>query len=203
MTSHILLRRTAHLGAALLLVGGLAACGDDEPDPDARPSSTEPSGSTGLTESPEPTETEPAVDSATGEAFTGTSFTVTGPEGWALDARSPRVAQFDSGPPKGDQLDRRAFGLISVVVSDATGGTTLDDLASESVREEPRQPDTTVGGEPAYHLANDDQVFNTDEEFGVVRDGESIIVNVGLLGGTEKQRQRLLASVLATWQWSA
>ena len=36
-----------------------------------------------------------------------------------------------------------------------------------------------------------------------MRDGESIIVNVGLLGGTEKQRQRLLASVLATWQWSA
>ena len=94
MTSHILLRRTAHLGAALLLVGGLAACGDDEPDPDAGPSSTEPSGSTGLTESPEPTETEPAVERDRGGLH---RHVVHGDRtgGWALDARSPRVAQFN------------------------------------------------------------------------------------------------------------
>ena len=202
MTSQPLLRRAAHLGAALMLSGGLAACGDDEPGPGASPSSTETSESV-PTESPEPSETEPAVAPATGEVFEGTSFTVTGPEGWALDAQSSRVGQYNSGPPKGNQLDRRAFGLISVVVSEATGEATLDDLAAESVREDPRQPDTTVGGEPAYHLANDDQVFNTDEEFGLVRDGESIVVNVGLLGGTEKQRQKLVQSVLASWQWSS
>jgi hypothetical protein len=201
MTSHALLRRTAHLGASLLLAGGLAACGDDERGPGASPSSTTPSESTGPTESPESTES--AIAPATGEVFSGTSFTVTGPEGWTLDARSSRVGQFDSGPPKGNQLDRRAFGLISVVVSDTTGETTLDDLAAESVREDPRQPDTTVGGEPAYRLANDDQAFNTDEELGLVRGDESIVVNVALLGGTEKQRQKLLQSVLASWQWSS
>lgn len=201
MTSHALLRRTAHLGAGLLLAGGLAACGDDEPGPGASPSSATPSESTGPTESPEPTGS--AVAPATGEVFSGTSFTVTGPEGWSLDARSSRVGQFDSGPPKGNQLDRRAFGLISVVVSDTTGGTTLDDLAAESVREDPRRPDTTVAGEPAYRLANDDQAFNTDEELGLVRGDESIVVNVALLGGTEKQRQKLLQSVLASWQWSS
>ena len=201
MTSHAPLRRTALLGASLLLAGGLAACGDDDPGPDASPRSTTPSDSDGPTESPEPTEA--AVAPATGEVFSGTSFTVTGPEGWALDAQSSRVGQFDSGPPKGNQLDRRAFGLISVVVSDTTGETTLDDLAAESVREDPRQPDTTVGGEPAYRLANDDQAFNTDEELGLVRGEESIVVNVALLGGTEKQRQKLLQSVLASWQWSS
>jgi hypothetical protein len=202
MTSQPLLRRTAHLGAALLLAGGLAACGDDEPEPGATPSTTVPETST-PTESPEPSESEPAVDPATGEVFEGTSFTVTGPEGWSLDAQSTRVGQYDSGPPTGNQLARRVFGLISVVVSDATSGTTLDDLAAESVREDPRQADTTVGGEPAYRLANDDQAFNTDEELGLVRGEESIVVNVALLGGTEKQRQRLLQSVLASWQWSS
>ena len=202
MTSQPLLRRTAHLGAALLLAGGLAACGDDEPEPDAGPSTTVPETSA-PTESTEPSESGPAVDPATGEVFEGTSFTVTGPEGWALDAQSSRVGQFDSGPPKGNQLDRRVFGLISVVVSDTTGVTTLDDLAAESVREDPRQTDTTVGGEPAYRLANDDQAFNTDEELGLVRGEESIVVNVALLGGSEQQRQRLLQSVLASWQWSS
>jgi hypothetical protein len=202
MTSQPLLRRTAHLGAALLLAGGLAACGDDEPEPGARPSTPVPETSTPA-ESPEPSESEPAVDPATGEVFEGTSFTVTGPEGWSLDAQSTRVGQYDSGPPKGNQLARRVFGLISVVVSDATSGTTLDDLAAESVREDPRQADTTVGGEPAYRLANDDQAFNTDEELGLVRGEESIVVNVALLGGTEKQRQRLLQSVLASWQWGS
>lgn len=202
MTSQPLLRRTAQLGAALLLAGGLAACGDDEPEPDARPSTTVPETSA-PTESPEPSESGPAVDPATGEVFEGTSFTVTGPEGWSLDAQSARVGQYDSGPPKGNQLDRRVFGLISVVVSDTTGVTTLDDLAAESVREDPRQADTTVGGEPAYRLANDDQAFNTDEELGLVRGEESIVVNVALLGGSEPQRQRLLQSVLASWQWSS
>jgi hypothetical protein len=207
MTSQPLLRRTAHLGAALLLSGGLAACGDDEPEPGARPSTTVPETSA-PTESPEPSESEPAesepaVDPATGEVFEGTSFTVIGPDGWSLDAQSTRVGQYDSGPPKGNQLARRVFGLISVVVGDATSGTTLDDLAAESVREDPRQADTTVGGQPAYRLANEDQAFNTDEELGLVRGEESIVVNVALLGGSEKQRQRLLQSVLASWQWSS
>jgi hypothetical protein len=197
MTSQSLLRRTACLGAALLLAVGLAGCGDDEPDPVAGPTTADSS------ESPEPSESEPAVDPATGEVFEGTSFAVTGPEGWTLDARSSRVGQFDSGPPKGNQLERRVFGLISVVVNDTSGETTLDDLASESVRDEPRQPDVTVGGEPAYRMANDDQAFNTDEELGLVRGDESVVVNVSLLGGTEKQRQKLLLSVLASWQWSA
>ena len=203
MTSQTLLRRTAaHLGTALVLVGGLAACGGDEPAREATPSSSGPSDPPGGTESAEPSGADPAIDPATGEAFEGTSFTVVGPEGWTLNAQSSRVAQFDSGPPRGSQLDRRAFGLISVVVSDTAAGTTLDDLVAESVREEPRQADTAVGGEPAYHLANDDQVFTTDEEFGLVRGGESIVVNVGLLGGTRQQRQRVLESVLASWQWS-
>jgi len=205
MTSH-LRRRTAHLGAALLLGGLLAGCGED-PDPGAGPTgeSPSPSESSEPTEPTEPTESETAsgIGSASGETFDGGQFRVNGPEGWRMKVITPRVVRYSSGQPENNaQLAKRPHGLIYVDVSDVSGEPTLDELAEESVRSDPRRPDTTIDGEPAYHRANADQAFETQEEFGLWRDGQTIQVNLSLIGGTTKQRRTLVQSVLASWQWT-
>jgi len=209
MTSHTR-RRTAHLGAALLLGSLLAGCGD-EPVPGADPTagatgSPESSGSSEPSDSSEPTESvsDPGVAPASGETFEAAQFTVSSPDGWRMKVMSPRVVRYSSGKPKNNtQLAERAHGLVYVDVSDVSGEPTLDELADESVRNDPRRPDTTIDGEPAYHRANRDQGFETQEEFGLWRDGQTVRVNLSLIGGTTKQRQALVRSVLASWHWTS
>lgn len=208
MTSHTR-RRTAHLGAVLLIGSLLTGCGD-EPDPGNDPTAGA-SGSPESSESGEPSESSEPTESASdtgvapagGETFEADQFTVSGPEGWRMKVVSPRVVRYSSGEPKSNaQLARRPHGLVFVDVSDVSGEPTLDELAEESVRNDPRRPDTTIDGEPAYHRANRDQGFESQEEFGLWVVGQQVRVNFSLIGGTPKQRQTLVESVLASWQWS-
>jgi hypothetical protein len=208
MTSHTR-RRAAHLGAVLLLGSLLTGCGDD-PDPGTDPTAGA-SGSPGSSESGDPSESsgptesasDPGVAPAGGETFEADQFAVSGPEGWRMKVISPRVVRYGSGEPRNNaQLTKRPHGLVFVDVSDVSGEPTLDELADESVRNDPRRPDTTIDGEPAYHRANRDQGFETQEEFGLWRDGQQIRVNFSLIGGTRMQRQALVKSVLASWQWT-
>ena len=120
-----------------------------------------------------------------------------------MNVVTPRVVRYSSGKPKNHaQLAQRAHGLVYVDVTAVSGEPSLDELADESVRSDPRRPDATIGGNPAYHRANRDQAFETQEEFGLWRDGQTIQVNFSLIGGTTKQRRTLVQSVLASWQWA-
>ncbi|HEX6151213.1 hypothetical protein [Nocardioides sp.] len=210
MTNH-LRRCTARLGAVLLLASLLCGCGDDR---DAGPDAGASSGSSGSSESGEPAQpsasSDPAEPSetengsgASGEAFDAGQFTVNGPEGWRMGAVTSRTVRFSSGQPKNNaQLYKRPHGLVFVDVTDVSGEPTLDALVEESVRSEPRLPDGTIDGEPAYHLANRDQAFETQEQLGLWRDGQQIRIDFSLIGGSKKQRQALVQSVLDSWQWS-
>ncbi len=208
MTSH-LRRRSAHVAAALLLGSALAGCGDgtaQEPDPeptggtsgDVESEQAEPSESAGSSESSE--SSDPA---AAGETFDAGQFTVNGPEGWRMKVITERTVRFSSGQPKSNSaLYKKPHGLVFVDVTDVSGEPTLDQLAEESVRSEPRLPDATIDGEPAYHLANRDQGFETQEQLGLWREGQQIRIDFSLIGGSKRQRQALIQSVLASWQWS-
>jgi hypothetical protein len=205
MTSH-LWRRTAHLAAALLLGSALPGCGDDAAqEPDA-----EPTASTSGNAEIEPTEPSESPESsassappAGGEAFDAAQFTVNGPEGWRMKLVTERTVRFSSGQPTSSTaLYKRPHGLVFVDVTDVSGEPTLDQLAEESVRSEPRLPDATIAGEPAYHLANRDQGFETQEQLGLWREGQQIRIDFSLIGGSKRQRQTLVRSVLASWQWS-
>jgi hypothetical protein len=205
MTSH-LRRRIGHLAAALLLGSALAGCGDGAAkEPDAEPTG---GGSGGVDGEPtEPSESESSSlssgPSAAGETFEAGQFTVNGPEGWRMKVVTERTVRFSSGQPKSSSaLYKKPHGLVFVDVTDVSGEPTLDQLAEESVRSEPRLPDVTIDGEPAYQLANRDQGFETQEQLGLWRDGQQIRIDFSLIGGSKRQRQALVQSVLASWQWS-
>lgn len=217
MTSH-LRRRTAHLAAALLLGSALVGCGDDpaqEPDADRAAGAsgdvdsgptgpTEPSDSSGSSGSPGSSGSSGSSDPpAGGETFDAGQFTVNGPEGWRMKVVTERTVRFTSGQPENNSaLYRRPHGLVFVDVTDVSGEPTLDQLAEESVRAEPRLSDARIDGEPAYHLANRDQGFETQEQLGLWREGQQIRIDFSLIGGSRRQRQSLVSSVLASWQWS-
>ncbi len=205
MTSH-LRRRTARLAAALLLGSALAGCGDGtaaEPDAQATDGTSVDveSGPAEPSESASPSES--AGPSAAGETFDAGQFTVNVPVGWRMKVVTERTVRFSSGRPKNTSaLYKRPHGLVFVDVTDVSGDPTLDQLAEESVRSEPRRPDATIDGEQAYHLANRDQGFETQEQLGLWRQGQQIRIDFSLIGGSKRQRQALVRSVLASWQWS-
>ena len=105
------------------------------------------------------------------------------------------------GPAREQRSSPARPGLVYVDVSDVSGEPTLDELAEESVR-------AIRGGRTRRSTANPPTTGQRRpclRDPGGVRagrDGQTIQVNLSLIGGTTKQRRTLVQSVLASWQWS-
>lgn len=202
MNRHHPVRHAARLAVALLLVGVMSACGGDEPGNGAEPPtspSTEPSEPS---ETPEPSTTEPAVEPATGRVYETPQFTMRAPKGWRVEYEITDAIEFTSGPPPGDGQASEAdpFGLVTVETEAESGQLSLDEVARGSTEDLPRVADTELGGEAAYLLASNQAAFS-DQELGLWYDGVVVRLRFTLGGGAKADRQELVDSVVAAWEW--
>lgn len=193
------------VAGTVLLLAGLAGCGGDAPaDPPS--SSTSPTETGGPTPddatdeaTEEPTET---VSPATGEVVSYRQFSVTVPAGWKVGRDLLYVRSIDS-PPAPQQIRKgEPYGFVTLAVGPADR-RSLDQLAREAVAdgEGERVEDHELDGETVFHVSRPDQAFETNEVFGLWRDGEQITISFSMIESTVKKRQAIVESVLATWEW--
>lgn len=205
MNRHHPVRHAAHLAVALLLVGATSACGGEEPGNGAEPSSpsTESTESSEQSETTEPSETEAAVEPASGRVHETAQFTMRAPKGWRVEYEITDAIEFTSGPPPGDGQASEAdpFGLITVETEAESQPLSLDEVARGSTEPLPRVGDTELGGEAAYLLASNRAAFS-DQELGLWYDGVVVRLRFTLGGGSKADRQELVDSVVAAWEWT-
>jgi hypothetical protein len=202
-------RRRYAAGTALvaLMLAGTVGCGDDDPEQTTDEPTT--SASSSAETSPDPAATEssspasPSVSAATGIQLNEASSTVTAPAGWKLQ---PEILEYASAAAK-------PGGLSSVQLVDSgdiSGGASLDSLAQSTLDTLPpgakgeRLPDIeldgvaflhvhyTVPGEPLEH-----------DSFTTVRNERNVGLDFVLLKRDAATNPDLIASVLATFLWTA
>ena len=202
MNRHHPVRHAARLAVALLLVGVMSACGGDEPGNGAEPPSSPSTESSEPSETPEPSETEPAVEPATGRVYETPQFIMRAPEGWRVEYEITDAIEFTSGPPPGDGQASEAdpFGLVTVETEAESRQLSLDEVARGSTEDLPRLADSELGGEAAYLLASNQAAFS-DQELGLWYDGVVVRLRFTLGGGAKADRQELVDSVVAAWEW--
>jgi hypothetical protein len=212
--------RTRRLGvaatlAAVLLVGA-AGCGDDDSkqsqdDPTtAAPSTTssDPSGSASesisesASESASAPET-PSVTPATGIELVQATSAVRAPAGWEQQDALLDYASAATEPGKLNTVQLADSGSIS-------GGASLDALAEGAIKALPRDadvqrlPDVDLGGVPAFHLHY--TVPQDPQEYDVItteRNGRNVGLDFILMKKNAATNPDLIASVLATFRWTA
>ena len=197
--------------ALLLLIGPLSGCGEDDPSPrgDDQPStsvpvSDSPSEATESGGSPEPTEstpTSPVVEPASGPLLKLDQSTVRAPAGWvvgsdlgfAVAADDPAPGSVNSvfmanGPnvARGD-LDRMVKAYLESVTTDLLPA---------------RQPDTLLGGQPAYLLMGPVDKDRFTFVYGAVYGATDaqLIIDLDRTMPADQQ-QAIAASVLASFEW--
>lgn len=188
--SHLaVLTLSAVLGTALL-----TACGSDG-GPSADPSEPTTS-STSETPGDEPTEEPSAtVEPATGKRLEGDQFTVNIPQGWRADPEVMGVTfTYD---PHGTDTVVTGVSAVSRLSLDQAAKRFSSSVSRDGVR---RLPDTTLGGEPAFHLTAEPVGEKVYEAFGLWRNNEIVTLEFDITG-TKAERQQLMESVAATWQW--
>jgi hypothetical protein len=205
MIRHHRVRRAASLAVALLLVGTTSSCGGDGPGDRAEPPSSpsaESAESSEPSETAEPSETEAGVEPATGRVYETPEFTMRAPKGWRVEYEITDAIEFTSGPPPGDGQASEAdpFGLVTVETEAESGPLSLDEVARGSTDDLRRLADTELGGEAAYLLASNQAAFS-DQELGLWYDGVVVRLRFTLGGGAKADRQALVDSVVAAWEW--
>ena len=208
--------RTRRLGVAAtlaaVLLTGVAACGDDDSKESqddqttAAPSTaaSEPSESTS-----EPTSestsapASPSVTPATGIELVQATSAVRAPAGWEQQDALLDYASAATEPGKLNTLQLADSGSIS-------GGASLDALAQGAMAALPsnadvqRLPDVDLGGVPAFHLHY--TIPQDPQEYDVVtteRNGRNVGLDFMLLKKNAATNPDLIASVLATFRWTA
>ncbi len=182
--------------AGLLLTG----CGDKDAEAatDETPSSPSESPRASDTAS-SGTASSDAVEPATGKSVETTWYSVRAPRGWQVRVLARNfsiVAQ-----------DLHSSAYIAFGITDTYGyHDTLTQLAKANLRTSawPAKPDlveeTTVAGEPAYHLVGPSGDGFDLDVFGVLHDRQHVSAEFALHGSPQK-RQAIVESVLAGWQW--
>lgn len=193
---------TAAALTAVLLLG--TACGNDDASADPSPG---PSSSTTV-ESPTPTDEatdEPTstVAPATGPLMDIPLASVRAPEGWKI---LPKIVpgQVDVGNAKDYSFS--TIGLSQIVSYDRS--LTADQLADQWFDasfyplDPKKQPLTEIDGVEFFHLAGKVQKRLYLEEFGTQADGKLVTLGFSFSPEvTPEERQEVIDSVLATFQW--
>ena len=196
--------------AAVLLAGG-AACGDDDPDQSqddpttAAPSTTasDPTESTGEPASERHAPETPSVTPATGIELVQATSAVRVPAGWEQQDALLDYASAAIEPGKLNTIQLADSGSIS-------GGASLDALAQGAIKTLPsgadvqRLPDVDLGGVPAFHLHY--TVPQDPQEYDVItteRNGRNVGLDFVLAKKNAATNPDLIASVLATFRWTA
>ena len=188
--------------AAALLVATLTGCSDDG-DPSADPPT-----STSASPSETATATEPAapaVEPATGPLIREPVASVRAPEGWVT--RGSQLFTDAEREPRNDAaLEKGVYGFIELDADEVDGAMTLDRAARVAARiattDGKRVEDSELGGEPAFVFTESLKAFgSTDYTIGLARDQNLVLLNFSLLGADQRQRDAVIESVLATWEW--
>ena len=177
--------------ASIAVCLALAGCQDSDNEPTSRGSA---SGTSSPTESPT------KAPAASGPTITGDIFTVNAPEGWTKseDFSTDFLDQY------GDATADNSFALAEIKGE----VRPLDEVAKDNFSlfspngtKRKRVAETTVAGAPAYHFTANAGFGDFDEAYGVVKDGEQVTIAFTLTG-TRQERQAIIDSVLASWQWT-
>ena len=206
-------RHAAAAALAAVLLAGAAGCGDDDPkqsqdDPTtAAPSTTasDPSESPAesTSESTEPLPETPSVTPATGIELVQATSAVRAPAGWEQQDALLDYASAATEPGKLNTVQLADSGSIS-------GGASLDALAEGAIKALPsdadvqRLPDVDLGGVPAFHLHY--TVPQDPQEYDVItteRNGRNVGLDFMLVKKNAATNPDLIASVLATFRWTA
>ncbi len=190
--------RRSHLAvlilSAVLGTAALTGCGGAE-QPSADPAQPTTSG-TSETAGGAPTEQPSAnVEPATGKRLEGDQFTVNIPQGWRADPEVMGVT-FTYDPPGTDTVVT-GVSAVSRLSLDQAARRFSSSVSRDGVR---RLPDTTLGGEPAFHLTAKPVGEKVYEAFGLWRNNEIVTLEFDITG-TRAERRQLMESVAATWQW--
>lgn len=182
----------------VLLLPVLTGCGDaDQTGP-----GVEPSAPTSSTTSSEPTED--ATTAPAGPVLEAVSASVAAPEGWKLDRRNSEINLRADAPGPGN-------GFVGLYDFGPVPGVSLRVLArlarqNFSLPPDGRKEITLDGeldGERAYVLTGS---YSTGiiVDVGAVHDGTAVSVSFDLPRRvyTASERQALIDSVLATFEWS-
>jgi hypothetical protein len=197
-------RITALLLTACMLTG----CGDgDKPESDP---SRSPSTSAGPTDGPTPTD---------GLRIEQPTFSFRLPVPWQENTPSlvGNVSTVGGGPVDGwDFTDITVQTWTKRNFDDATkpSGDVLENFFSVTAKKRKSVETTEWAGQPAYHFTGTGSVAGYAEQFGVIWKGQHIAIvfdfpspaaAAGHWRGhviTAAQRQALIDSVEASWQWS-
>ncbi len=209
--------RTKTTTAAALIVSAallLAGCGGQSGD--TEPAASGDAGSSASPSASAPAET-PAAEPAAGETITGTGYSFSVPEGWAIpDQALPGTEAVDVFVA--NLTDASADGFadnVNVVLSPAPQAITADQVETLGVDElegaagatnvtvEER---TTVAGEESAHLsASVDQQgvqYNIDQFYPSQGDQTYVVTFSFSTDVTADDRAAVYESVLATWTWA-
>ena len=205
-------RHAAVAALAAVLLAGVAACGDDDPEqsqddpaaaaPSAAASDPAESSSESTSESATAPET-PSVTPASGIELVQATSAVRVPAGWEQPDALLDYASAATEPGKLNTVQLADSGSIS-------GGASLDALAEAALKALPsgadaqRLPDVDLGGVPAFHLHY--TIPQDPQEYDVItteRNGRNVGLDFLLLTKNAATNPDLIASVLATFRWTA
>lgn len=201
------LRRTAAVLGTLLLVGSLAACGDDEPaaaPADPTTTSAEPSES--------PSEPEPEPDDA-GDRISGQGYSFAMPEGWEdgterFQAISPLL---DTGAVDTDASQGFADN-VNVIRNDSFQEMGLDEAEQQFVAEAETVSEdvqvrerTEIGGEAAIHISGRTAAGKAKvrtEQYSLYHEDAWYIVTFSFAENSDDATVDAdVTAVLGSWQW--
>lgn len=193
-------RRRTHAALAALaltLVPALTACGDTSDGAAADPpaSSGTPAGSSASRSASPSASAAPA----TGKAVETSWFRARAPQGWQVVETVPDLATYARKPGTDSFI---SFGAIETYGN----AFTLDQLAHHSLRSNSwaRNPsilgETTLAGEPAYHLRGPVGGGLFADVYGALHQGRQVELDIET-GGSAAEHQEVVDSVLASWQW--
>jgi hypothetical protein len=202
-------RRQAALAAvAAVVLAGTAGCSGDDPEPaQDEPTSTtsapsSPGGSSAST-SQSSSPAAPSVTPASGIQLTEATSTVRAPAGWQPMDELIDYASSATEPGKPNTLQL-------VDSEDISGGAPLDTQAASAIKTLPkgaqaaRLPDVRLDGVAAFHIhytvPGDAQEYDT---VTTVRNGRNVGIDFFLLKKNAATNPDLIASVLATFEWTA